>query len=99
MNHDNYERASLDDAKALAARIGHLSIDEIIRQLGPPVRTFPGFKETRKYRDHTETVEFARVLEFDNLSENVHSVLVYEKLDGGFEVNVRGKTKSDADTP
>ena len=86
-----FECPPLEDCKELVQRLRGKSVAELIELLGKPARKWPASSNTRYYGDRIETVQFRRTLEFRGVSPTIHSLLVFERSDGKFELNFRGK--------
>jgi len=92
-----FERPPVEDCKELVQRLHGKSVDEIVELLGPPTREWPASSNTRYYEDRTETVLFRRTLEFRGVTTTIHSLLVFERTDGKFELNFRGEELESPD--
>jgi len=86
-----FEHPPLEDCKALVQRLHGKPVEEIIELLGQPAREWPASSNTRYYGDRTETVQFRRTLEFRGVTPTIQSLLLFERTDGKFELNFRGK--------
>ena len=96
MRMKDFEDPPLEDCKKLVDRLRGKSVEGIIDILGQPVRVAPGYKESRRYSRHIETIEFLRVVEFRDVTTTIHRFLVFERVDGKLEMNFRGRTLKEA---
>lgn len=80
------------ESRALAERVAHKSLDEIIAMFGPPVREHDASRfETRTVESPPKITRYSRVLEFSDVSPSVCTMLAFvQEHDGKLAFEFRG---------